>query len=394
MQIADRLLKTPPYPFAELARLKAEARAEGRDLVDFGIGDPDQPTPAHIVAALCQAANDPVTHQYDETGKGLPEFRQAVVSWYRNRFGVTLSPDTDVLRLIGAKEGIAHLAWAVLNPGDIALIPDPGYPVYKAASMFAGAGLHFMPLHEKSGYLPDFAAIPADVSRRAKLMYLCYPNMPTGAVAEADFYRRALDYAEKNDVLICLDMAYSELYYDGYRPQSMIQVEGARARTIEIHSLSKTYNMTGWRIGFAVGNGEALNALEKLKSNVDSGAFLAIQRAAAAALTGPQDCVERTRAIYQKRRNMLVDGLAGIGWQVPKPKATCYVWAPVMKGYTSAQMAETLLRDAGVLVTPGSAYGTCGEGYVRFSLTVQGGNPEERIAEAVTRIKEKVRVKT
>ncbi|MGD0111132.1 MAG: LL-diaminopimelate aminotransferase [Armatimonadota bacterium] len=394
MQIADRLLKTPPYPFAELARLKAEARAEGRDLVDFGIGDPDQPTPAHIVAALCESAHDPVTHQYDETGKGLPEFRQAVVSWYENRFGVALNPDTEVLRLIGAKEGIAHLAWAVLNPGDVALIPDPGYPVYKVASMFAGADLHFMPLHEKSGYLPDFAAIPADVSRRAKLMYLCYPNMPTGAVAETDCYRRALAFAEKNDTLLCLDMAYSELYYDGYRPQSMLQVDGARARTIEVHSLSKTYNMTGWRIGFAVGSPEALNALEKLKSNVDSGAFLAVQRAAVAALSGPQDCVERMRAIYQKRRDMLVDGLAGIGWQVPKPKATCYVWAPVMQGYNSAQMAETLLRDAGVLVTPGSAYGTCGEGYVRFSLTVQGGNPEERIAEAVKRIKEKVRVKT
>jgi LL-diaminopimelate aminotransferase len=394
MHIADRLLKTPPYPFAELARLKAEARAEGRDLVDFGIGDPDQPTPDHIVAALCDAARDPITHQYDETGKGLPEFRQAVASWYQSRFGVSLNPDTEVLRLIGAKEGIAHLAWAILNPGDVALIPDPGYPVYKVASMFAGADLHFMPLSEASGYLPDLSAIPADIVRRAKLMYLCYPNMPTGAVAEAEFFRRAIEFAAANDILICLDMAYSELYYDGCRPQSMLQADGARERVIEIHSLSKTYNMTGWRIGFAVGNPEALNALEKLKSNVDSGAFLAIQRAAVAALTGPQDCVEKMRGIYQRRRDILIKGLAGIGWRVPKPKATCYVWAPVPKGYTSAQMAETLLRGAGVLATPGSAYGSCGEGYVRFSLTVQGGNAEARIAEAVKRIKEKVRVNT
>jgi LL-diaminopimelate aminotransferase len=393
MQVADRLLKTPPYPFAELTRLKAEARAAGRDLIDFGIGDPDQPTPAHIVEALCQAARDPVTHQYDETGKGLPEFRQAVASWYRDRFGVTLDPDQQVLRLIGAKEGLAHLAWAILNPGDVALIPDPGYPVYKAASMFSGAEVHFMPLLEQSGYLPDLEAIPAQALRRARLMYLCYPNMPTGAVAGLDFYRRLVEFARGRGILICLDMAYSELYSDGVRPHSLLEVEGASDTAIEIHSLSKTYNMTGWRIGFAVGNAEALNALEKLKSNVDSGAFLAIQRAAVAALTGPQDCVDAVRAIYQRRRDLLVDGLAGIGWRMPKPAATCYVWGPVPKGYTSAGLAETLLRDAGVLATPGSAYGECGEGYVRFSLTVQGANPEDRIVEAVARIKEKVKLR-
>jgi LL-diaminopimelate aminotransferase len=387
MQVADRLLKTPPYPFAELARLKAEARAEGRDLVDFGIGDPDQPTPSHIVAALCEAAKDPVTHQYDESGKGFPELRQAVVSWYYGRFGVGLDPDREVLRLIGAKEGIAHLAWAVLNPGDVALVPDPGYPVYKVASMFAGADLHFMPLSQQDGYLPDLKAIPADLLRRARLMYLCYPNMPTGEVADTGFYRQLVSFAQDRNLLICLDMAYSELYYDGRKPQSILQVEGAKELAIEIHSLSKTYNMTGWRLGFAVGNAEALNVLEKLKSNVDSGAFRAIQRAAAAALTGPQDCVEKMRAIYQKRRDLLVDGLNSIGWHVPKPKATCYVWAPVPNGYTSAQTAETLLKGAGVLATPGSAYGNCGEGYVRFSLTVQGGNAEKRIMEAIERIR-------
>jgi LL-diaminopimelate aminotransferase len=390
MQIADRLLRTPPYPFAELARFKAKAKAEGVDLIDFGIGDPDQPTPPHVVKTLCEAARDPATHQYDETGKGLPEFRAAVASWYEKRFGVKLDQDREVLRLIGAKEGLAHLAWAVLNPGDAALVPDPGYPVYKVAADSAGADVHFMPLLETTGYLPHLDAVPADVLGRARLMYLCYPNMPTGAVAEADFYHKLVEFAVGKDLLICLDMAYSELSYDGYETQSLLQVEGAKDVAIEIHSLSKTYNMTGWRIGFAVGNAEALAALEKLKSNVDSGAFLAIQRAATAALAGPQKCVAEMRAIYQKRRDLLVEGLAELGWQMPKPRATCYVWAPVPKGYTSAAMAEALLREAGVLVTPGSFYGEHGEGYVRFSLTVQGGRPEERIAEATSRIKEKV----
>jgi LL-diaminopimelate aminotransferase len=392
MQVADRLLKTPPYPFAELARLKAKAKAEGVDLIDFGIGDPDLPTPAHIVQAAIAAAQDPVTHQYDETGKGLPEYRRAVVGWYQRRFGVSLDPDTEVLRLIGAKEGLSHLAWAVLNPGDVVLVPDPAYPVYKVASAFAGAEPHFLPLREAEGYLPDFAAIPAEVVARARLLFLCYPNMPTGATVPRAFLARVVDFARGKNLLVCLDMAYSELTFDGEQSQSLLQVEGGKEVGIEIHSLSKSYNMTGWRIGFAVGHPEALNALEKMKSNVDSGAFLAIQRAGAAALSDSQDCVARMRAVYQKRRDLLVDGLAQIGWVVPKPKATCYVWAPVPEGYTSASLAETLLRDAGVLCTPGSAYGQCGEGYVRFSLTVQGGRPEERIVEAVSRIKEKVRL--
>jgi len=392
MQVADRLLKTPPYPFAELGRLKRKAIEEGVDLIDFGIGDPDQPTPEHIVEALGKAARDPKTHQYDETGKGLPAFRNAVASWYRNRFGVELDPDREVLRLIGAKEGIAHLAWAVLDPGDIALVPDPAYPVYNVAAMFAGADVHRFPLTESAGYLPDLAAIPGDILDRARLMYLCYPNMPTGAVAGIDFYADLVAFARERNLLICLDMAYSELYYDGHKPHSILEVEGAKDVAIEIHSLSKTYNMTGWRLGFAVGNVDALDALEKLKSNVDSGAFLAIQEAGAAALTGSQECVERMRAIYQKRRDLLVDGLVGIGWNIPKPAATCYVWATCPAGYTSARLAETLLREAGVLATPGSAYGQLGEGYVRFSLTVQGERQEERIVEAVARIKEKVRI--
>lgn len=392
MQVADRLLNTPPYPFAELARLKAKAKAEGVDLIDFGIGDPDQPTPPHIVEALREAVLDPSTHQYDETGRGLPAFRQAIASWYAGRFGVELDPDREVLRLIGAKEGLAHLAWSVLNPGDVALVADPAYPVYKVASAFAGADVHFLPLREETGYLPDLEAIPSDVLDRAPLMYLCYPNMPTGAVAEADFYERLAAFAREHEVLVCLDMAYSELSFDGYRTQSLLQVPSAKDFAIEIHSLSKTYNMTGWRIGFAVGSEEAISALEKMKSNVDSGVFLALQRAGVAALAGPQECTDTMRRIYQRRRDLLVDGLAEIGWRVPKPRATCYVWAPVPGGRTSAGFAEELLREAGVLVTPGSAYGKMGEGYVRFSLTVQGGRAEERILEAVARIKERVRL--
>jgi len=392
MQVADRLLKTPPYPFAELGRLKRKAIADGVDLIDFGIGDPDQPTPPHIVEALREAALDPTAHQYDETGRGLPAFRQAIVSWYRDRFGVALDPDREVLRLIGAKEGLAHLAWAILNPGDVALIPDPAYPVYATASMFAGADVRRFPLVEGAGYLPDLASIPANTLDRAKLIYLCYPNMPTGAVATADFFRDLVAFARDRDLLVCLDMAYSELYYDGRKPHSLLEIDGAKDTAIEIHSLSKTYNMTGWRLGFAVGSAAALDALDKLKSNVDSGAFLAIQRAGAVALSESQECVERMRTLYQKRRDLLVDGLAGIGWSIPKPPATCYVWAPVPRGYDSAALAETLLRDAGVLVTPGSAYGHYGEGYVRFSLTVQGERQEQRIAEAVSRIKEKVKI--
>jgi LL-diaminopimelate aminotransferase len=390
MQIAERLLSIPPYPFAELGRLKRKAIGEGVDLIDFGIGDPDRPTPSHIVEALRKEAGNPVTHQYDETGKGLPEFRKAIASWYEGRFGVRLDPDREILRLIGAKEGLAHLAWAVLNPGDIALVPDPGYPVYKVATVFAGAQVHFMPLREEIGYLPDLEAIPAEVARRAQLMYLCYPNMPTGAVAETGFYRRLVEFAGKNDILVCLDMAYSEISFDGYQTQSLLEVAGAKEVAIEIHSLSKTYNMTGWRIGYAVGNAKALDALEKLKSNVDSGAFLAIQWAAVAALSGSQHCVDEMRAIYQRRRDLLIDGLAELGWRVPKPKATCYVWASVPTGEPSAQLAAMLLREAGILVTPGSAYGEHGEGYIRLSLTVQGEHPEERIVEAVSRIGEKV----
>ncbi|HUT73222.1 MAG TPA: LL-diaminopimelate aminotransferase [Armatimonadota bacterium] len=393
MQIADRVLMTPPYPFAELARIKREMVAKGADLVDLGIGDPDRPTPPHIVEALCRAARDPRTHQYDETGAGLPAFREAVARWYEGRFAVELDPKAEVLRLIGSKEGLAHMLWSVLNPGDLALIPDPAYPVYKVNTGFAGGKPHMMPLLKENGYLPDLEAIPAKVAARAKIMMLCYPNMPTAAVAECDFYQRVVDFARKHDLLVCLDMAYSEIAFDGYRTHSLLQVPGAKDVAVEFHSLSKTYNMTGWRIGYAVGKPQALIALGKLKSNLDSGAFLAIQEAAVAALTGPQECVAEMLAIYQRRRDMLVEGLQALGWPVEKPKASFYVWTPTPEGYTAAKFAELLLNETQVLVTPGRAYGEQGEGFIRMALTVQGQDPQERIGEMLARIERKLELK-
>jgi len=391
MQIADRLLKTPPYPFAELARLKREAVANGVDLIDFGIGDPDQPTPDFVVTAMRQAVTNTVYHQYDETGYGLPALRQAIADWYQARFGVALNPENEILRLIGSKEGIAHMAFAVLNPGDVALIPDPGYPVYKVGTLFAGGESYFMPLLPERDFTPDLSAIPADVADRAKLMWLCYPNMPTGGVATLDFLAEAVAFAKAHDILICMDLAYSEIYYGGdYVPPSMLQVPGAKDVCIEFHSFSKPFNMTGWRLGWACGNAEALAALNKLKSNVDSGAFLAVQEAGVAALQADTTAYfANLRAMYKRRRDLLVDGLNAAGWNVTKPQAAFYVWAPTPHGMTSSDCAAKLLTECGILATPGSAYGKQGEGYVRFALTVQGKNQEARIQEAVARIQAK-----
>jgi LL-diaminopimelate aminotransferase len=392
MQIADRLLQTPPYPFAELARLKAKVVAEGADLIDLGIGDPDLPTPPHIVEAARKAAGNPVTHQYDETGKGLPEFRRAVAQWYRGRFDVELDPDKEVLRLIGAKEGLAHLPWAVINPDDVVLVPSPCYPVYRTATNFAGGEYYEMPLLQRRAFLPSLGDIPAEVAERARLMFLNYPNMPTGAVATRAFFEEVVAFARQYDLLVCQDAAYSEIYYDGQPTVSLLQVPEAKEVAVEMHSLSKTYNMTGWRLGFAVGNATALNALEKIKSNIDSGAWLAIQHAGAAALSSSQECVEQMRQVYQRRRDILVEGLNAIGWKIPKPPATLYVWAPVPPGYTSADFASALLREASILVTPGAAYGSQGEGYVRMSLTIQGDRKEERLAEVAQRIQSRLRI--
>jgi LL-diaminopimelate aminotransferase len=384
--IALRLQRIPPYPFEEIAKIKAKKLAQGAKLVDLGIGDPDLPTPPHIVEALCEAAHDPSTHAYDESGFGLPAFREAVAQWYRSRFGVALDPGCEIQSLIGSKEGIAHIFLAYLNPGDYSLVPDPRYMVYSTGTMFAGGSYYQMPLDAQRGYLPDLAAIPPDVARNARLLFLNYPNNPTGAVAPLGFFNEVVEFGHRNNVLVCHDCAYSEVAYDGLRVPSILQAEGAKEVCIEFHSLSKTYNMTGWRVGFAVGNKEAIAALSKVKTNVDSGVFMAVQRAAIAALTGPQDCVKQMQAAYQERRDRLVPGLNALGWQVPKPKATFYVWAPVLGGLASADFAARLLDQGNVLLIPGSLYGSHGEGFVRMSLTIKGPEKTDLIEQALTGI--------
>jgi len=382
---ASRLGKIPPYLFGEIARAKAKAKAEGRDLIDFGIGDPDQPTPAPIIDALTRAAHDPETHRYDESDAGWPPFLASAARWYGRRFGVELDPASEVLLLIGSKEGLAHLAWAYIDPGDLSLVPDPAYTVYKMNTLLAGGDVHVMPLRAENGFLPRLEEIPAAVADRAKLLYLNYPNNPTGATASLEFFSQVVEFARRHDLIVCHDCAYSEVYFDGYRPPSFLQVPGAKEVGIEIHSVSKTFNMTGWRVGFAVGNPEVLRALNRLKSNIDSKQFPAVDMAAAYALdTWTED--RETLRLYQRRRDILVNGLNRLGWNVPPPKATFYVWVPVRSGYTSAEFAKLLLQQAGILVAPGNGYGEYGEGYVRMALTVSGDQNGERIEEAVDRL--------
>jgi len=381
MRFANRIEKLPPYLFAQISKKVAEKKAQGIDVVSFGIGDPDLPTPQHILDALNEASRQPANHRYPET-EGLPEFRQAVADWYERRFSVKLDPAKEVMSLIGSKEGIGHVALCFIDPGDIALVPDPAYPVYAIGTMFAGGETYTLPLLEEHGFLPDLDAVPHDVASRAKLLWLNYPNNPTGAVASIDFFERAVSFAKRHDIAICHDGPYSEVAYDEYVPVSFLQAKGAMDVGIEFHSLSKSYNMTGWRIGMAVGNPKIIDALMRVKSNIDSGQSQAIQQMAIAALNGPQDCIEEHNAIYQRRRDKVVDALRKLGLQVTPPKASLYVWAKVPAGMTSAQFAERLLDEAAVIVTPGNGYGEHGEGYVRLSLTL----PDDRVDEGLRRI--------
>lgn len=382
---AQRIRNLPPYLFARIERLIAEKKEAGVDVISLGIGDPDRPTPDHIIEELVKEAKNPANHQYPSS-VGMLSYRRAVAHWYKHRFGIELDPQTEIVSLLGSKEGIAHISWCYLNPGDTVLVPDPGYPVYSGGAVLAGAVPYYVPIYAKNGYLPDFDSIPSDVARRAKIMFLNYPNNPTGAVAGEDFYRKAIDFAREYKILICHDAAYSEIAYDGYKPPSFLQFPGAKEVGIEFHSVSKTYNMTGWRVGWAAGNPEAVEALGRLKSNIDSGVFQAIQYAAAAGLTGPQDIVEKQNKIYQERRDVLVDGLNSLGWNLQKPKATFYVWAPVPRGHTSESFAELVLNKAGVVITPGTGYGKNGSGYFRMALTI----PKERIKEALNRLSENI----
>jgi LL-diaminopimelate aminotransferase len=369
MKVARRIENLPPYLFVDILKKAAEKRAKGEEVISFAIGDPDLPTPSHIIDRLCREAQVPANHRYPESA-GLPELHGAIAEWYKTRFDVTLDPDTEVLPVIGAKEGIAHIAFCFIDPGDVALVPDPGYPVYSIGTMLAGGKSHYMPLREKNGFLPDLNSMPGDILAKAKLMWLNYPNMPTGAVADASFYRKVVEFAGKHNIPVCHDTPYTEVTYEGYQAMSFMQVDGAKRVGIEFHSFSKTYNMTGWRIGMAVGNADMIKALRTLKSNIDSGIPQAIQYAAIEALRGPQDCIEEHNYIYQRRRDLVVEMLNDIGIEARPPKATLYVWAKVPEGYTSAEFTEDLLEQVGVLVTPGTGFGPSGEGYVRLSLTL------------------------
>jgi len=381
MRMARRIENLPPYLFVEISRKIAEKRAKGEDVVSFAIGDPDIPTPSHIIDRLCQAAHDPANHRYPES-EGLPELRRAIAQWYKKRFDVSLDPDKEVLPLLGAKEGIAHIALCFIDPGDTALVPDPGYPVYSIGTMLAGGRPYYLPLSEKNNFLPDLKSIPEYIAKRAKLLWINYPNMPTGAVADLDFFNRVVEFARQHNLAVCHDGPYTEVAFDGYQPVSFMQAEGAKEVGMEFHSLSKTYNMTGWRIGMAVGNATIINALKTVKSNMDSGIPQAIQYAAIEALRGPQDCVQEHNAIYQRRRDLAVEMLNNIGLEVKPPKATLYLWAKVPEGYSSVDFATDLLEQVGVVVTPGTGYGKSGEGYVRLSLTI----PDAGLVKGLSRL--------
>ena len=381
-QAAKRIREIPPYLFAGIERKIEEYKEKGVDIISFGIGDPDLPTPDFIIEKMAEEIKNPENHQYPSS-VGMLSFRESVANWYKKRFQVELDPTSEVVSLIGSKEGIANISYCYIAPGDISWVPDPGYPVYGIGTSFAGGEPYYMPLKEENGFLPDLKAIPEEIAKKAKILWISYPNNPTGATAPLSFFEEVVDFAKKYDILVCHDNAYSEVCYDGYRPPSFLEVKGAKDVGIEFNSLSKPFNMTGWRIGFAVGNAEVIETLGRDKSNVDSGAFQAVQYAAMAGLDSDQSAVEANRAIYAKRRDVIVDAFNDLGWDLEAPKATFYIWAPVPKGYTSASFAEYVLDQAGIVVTPGSGYGPSGEGYFRISLTI----PEERVREAAERLK-------
>lgn len=378
---ADRLKQLPPYLFVEIDKAKRKLQAEGKDVIDLGVGDPDLPTPKHIIDVLKKTADDGANHRYSFT-EGINELREAIARWYDRRFGVTLDPQTEVLPLLGSKEGIAHFPLAVCNSGDAVLVPEPGYPPYRSGTLFAGAEPIFMPLLEENNFYPDLGGISQKAARRAKLMFLNYPNNPTSAVAEQSQLQEAVDFAKTYGQTIAYDNAYSEVAYDGYKPISMLQLPDAKSVCVEFHSLSKTYNMTGWRIGWACGNAKALAALNQLKSNIDSGIFQPVQYAGIAALEGDQAPLQETLRIYQQRRDLFVDGLNKAGWKVAPPKASLYIWTRVPKGETSMSFSSKVLQKAHVVITPGVGFGPSGEGFVRLSITV----PTARIQEAIQRL--------
>jgi LL-diaminopimelate aminotransferase len=387
MRFSQRVGSLPPYLFAGIEGRIAERRAAGIDVISLGIGDPDLPTPPHIVRALADAARDPETHQYP-SNRGELGFREAVARYYSVRFGVELDPATEIVPLLGAKEGIAHICLALLDEHDVALAADPGYPVYTTGPLLAGGAPVALPLVPELGFQPDLEAVDAGVLARTRMLYVSYPNNPTGAVIEDDFFARLVAFAERHGIVVVHDNAYADITYDGYVAPSFLATPGAKTVGVEMLSLSKSYNMTGWRSGAIVGNGDVVDAYWRLKTNMDSGMFAAVQRASVAALSGSQECVREMCRIYQRRRDTLVAALGAIGLEVTPPKGTIYLWVKVPDGHTSASFTELVLEQADVVITPGAAYGACGEGYVRLSLTL----PDERLQEAVRRIEERVRV--
>src|SRR5436853_2372010 len=378
---SGRIKTLPPYLFAAIDEMKRKAIARGVDIINLGIGDPDLPTPAPIVEQMRQAVGNPKHHQYPSY-EGMLSFRQAVADWYKRRFNVTLNPAYEVLTLIGSKEGIGHVPLAFVDAGDVVLVPSPGYPVYPVGTSFAGGTPYLMPLTKAHHYLPELRAIPKDVARKAKLMFLNYPNNPTSATAGKDFFKRVVEFAGEHGIIVCHDAAYSEIYYDGRRQPSFLEAAGAKEVGVEFHSLSKTFNMTGWRIGFAVGNKQVLAGLGKVKSNLDSGAFQAVQEAGIKALRQGDSLADGTRAVYQERRDVLLPGLKRVGLEVEPLHAAFYVWVTVPKGFTSVSFTAHLLERAGIVTTPGNGFGEAGEGYIRMTLCA----PKERLLEAVSRM--------
>jgi LL-diaminopimelate aminotransferase len=379
---AERIRTLPPYLFAAIDEMKQKAIDRGVDIINLGVGDPDLPTPAPIIERLREVASNPQHHQYPSYD-GMLSFRTAVANWYTRRFNVTLDPRSEVLTLIGSKEGIGHVPLGFIDPGDIVLVPSPGYPVYPVATSFAGGIPYFMPLLKHNGFLPDFQAIPKDIARKAKMMFLNSPNNPTSVVADRAFFQKAIAFAQEYQIVICHDAAYSEIYYDGKRPLSFLEVEGAMDVGIEFHSLSKTFNMTGWRIGFAVGRKEVVAGLGKVKSQIDSGVFQAIQEAGITALGLDDQVTDQLRGIYQERRDVLAPGLKSLGLELDIPSAAFYVWITIPKGFTSASFTAHLLEKTGIVTTPGNGFGDPGEGYIRMTVTTS----KERLAEAVERMK-------
>ena len=379
-EVAERLRALPPYLFAEIDRKKKAAVASGRDVINLGVGDPDTPTPDFIVDALAREARDPATHRY-ALDNGDPKFRDAIAAFMRRRFGVELDPGSEIYPTIGSKEAIAHFPLAFVNPGDVALVPEPGYPPYRSGTVFAGGRVHALPLVEERGFLPDLTSVPKEVLKKAKILYINYPNSPTGVTATMDFFKKAVEFCRANGIILAQDAAYSEMVFDG-RAVSVLEIDGAREVAIEFHSLSKTFNMTGWRAGWAAGARELVAGLGRVKTNVDSGIFTAIQRAGVAALSRYDEVHERMTAIYRGRRDVFCDGMLSKGWRLRRPDATFYVWIRTPAGWTSEKTASRVLEEADVVLTPGNGFGATGEGYVRAALTVD----EKRLAEAVERI--------